>query len=390
MKLPTLPGRSWVILTLGTVATVAAGVLLFGAEGDALPQAAETALPVTVRPVAHLGRPNYVALSGDVEAWRSANVGFMVPGLVVSVGPREGDVVRAGQILAELDPRDYELNLEMAAAQRERAEDEHRRAEALFAQKAVPENDFHKAATALRLARAQEAMAAKKLADSKIAAPMSGILARRGVEPGEQAGPGFPVFTLMQIDPVQVRVGVPEAEIARVQPGQRAVVTIPSLGRASFEGRVRLVGIAADPASRTYLVKVEVANSDGQIRPGMIAEVRVETDSRVEALTLPAEAVVRDVDGITRVFVYNPEEERVYARRVGVGTAYGQEIEIREGLAGDELVVIGGQHRVREGAHVQARVETGSLVQVDGRYRFPEEPLTQAVPAVAARDGGTP
>ncbi|HEX9710551.1 MAG TPA: efflux RND transporter periplasmic adaptor subunit, partial [Candidatus Thermoplasmatota archaeon] len=278
MKLPTLPGRYWIVLTLA-MAGVGAAALLFGAEGDsAVPQVAEATVSVTIRPVTRLDRPEYVALSGDVEGWSTAHVGFMVPGRVARVGPREGDAVGAGDLLAELEPRDYELNLEIAAAQRERAEDEHRRAVALLQQNGIAENDFHKAEIALRLARAQEEMAAKKLADTRVLAPFGGVVARRGVEPGEQAGPGMPVFTIVRVDPVQVRVGVPEAEIARVAVGQGATVTVPALGGLPLEGRVRLVGVAADPASRTYTVKVEVANPDRTLRPGMIAEVRIETD----------------------------------------------------------------------------------------------------------------
>jgi membrane fusion protein (multidrug efflux system) len=113
------------------------------------------------------------------------------------------------------------------------------------------------------------------------------------------------------------------------------------------------VGIAADPQARTYTVKVQVANPDHRLRPGMIAEVGVELGERVSALTVPGEAIVRDADGITRVFVYFADERRVHARRVEIGSAYGTEIEIRDGLTGDERVVVGGQHRLREGSLVE-------------------------------------
>jgi membrane fusion protein (multidrug efflux system) len=342
----------------GHLATLALALALAACgEGEAAPDPAAGAIPVVARPVGRVERPDYVGLSGDVEAIRMANVGFLVPGVVRAVGPREGQAVAAGELLAELDPTDYELNVEMAAAQRERAEQELARARIIFDQKGIPENDFQKAETGARLARAQEAMARKKLADSRLASPLSGLVARRGIEPGEQAGPGFPVFTIVQMDPVQVKVGVPEADIARFAVGQRAVITIPSLGGATFEGRVRVVGVAADPASRTYTVKAEVPNPGHRLKPGMIAEVRIENDDMIAALTLPGEAVVRDADGVTRVFVYAPEEGRVYERRVEIGAPYGTEIEIRSGLGPDDLVVVGGQHRVREGARVTARVD---------------------------------
>lgn len=362
--MPASSGRRWLIPGIGAALVVSLGAFYASGGATQTPprEAAGQSTPVIVRAVGQVGRADYVGLSGDVEAVRTANIGFLVPGLVATVGPREGDFVREGQVIATLDPRDYELNVELATAQRERAEDEYQRARQVFDQKGIPENDFNKAATGMRMARAQEAMAKKKLADTRIVAPMSGVIARRGVEPGEQAGPGFPVFTIMQIQPVQVRIGVPEAQIGRIAVGQRTMITIPSLRNRSFEGRVRLVGIAADPASRTFLTKIEVANPGNVLKPGMIAEVRIHSNQRVEALTIPAEAVIRDANGVMRVFVYEPKEERVFARRVDIGSALGQEVEVRSGLKRGEMVVIGGQHRVREGGKVTARVEPAPTV----------------------------
>ncbi len=115
--------------------------------------------------------------------------------------------------------------------------------------------------------------------------------------------------------------------------------------------------MAAEPASRTYSVKIAVPNPRLLLKAGMIAEAQIRSDARVEAITLPGEAVVRDPQGATLVYVYFPKERRVYARRVEVGTVYGREVEIRGGLAGDEQVVTGGQNRVREGALVEASEE---------------------------------
>jgi membrane fusion protein (multidrug efflux system) len=353
--------RRWIPVAIVSAVVLSVGAFVTkGPDKAAEPpvEGASAAIPVVVRAVGHVGRPGYVALSGDVEGRRMASVGFLVPGKVAAVGPKEGDFVREGAVLATLDPRDYELHLELAAAQRARAEDEYGRAKIMFAQKGIAPNDFNKAEIGLRMARAQEAMAAKKVEDTKLVSPLAGVVARRAIEPGEQAGPGYPIFTIVQIDPVQVRAGVPEAQIGRIAVGQKTTVVIPSLGNRSFQGHVRVVGVAADPASRTYTAKVEIANKQGTIKPGMIAEIRIEGAERVNALTLPAEAIVRDAAGVTRVYVYNADDKRVYARRVDVGQAYGQEVEVRSGLSADEKVVIGGQHRVREGSLVNAQTET--------------------------------
>lgn len=355
---PAVPFRVLAAFSAASVLHACGGAEAAPGEGDA-------PTPVVVRPLARVDRPDFVGLSGDVEGWATANVGFLVPGQVRMVALREGQVVEAGATLAELDPTEYQLNLDMATAQRERAESEYARASEVFKQKGIPENDLQKAETAVKLARAGEAMAKKKLADTRLLSPLTGIVARRQVEPGEMAGPGLPPFTVVQINPVQVRVGVPETDIDRFAVGQRATVSIPSLGGAAVQGRVRVVGIAADPASRTYTVKIELPNPNHRIRPGMIAEVRVQNDATISARTIPAEAVVRDADGITRVFVYDAGEQAVHARRVDVGSAYGTEVEVRSGLDGDEMIVTGGQNRLREGQRVQARVDSTAATAGD-------------------------
>jgi membrane fusion protein (multidrug efflux system) len=353
---------------LGISLTFLACGLISGCGGkDARATPAPT--PVLVRTVARVERADYVALSGEAEALHSANVGFLVPGLVRSVAPHEGDAVESGQVLAELDPTDYQLNVDLAAAQVDRAEDEFARVKTMFAEKGVSPNDFNKADVAVRMARTQASMARKKLADTRITSPLSGVVARRGIEPGEQAGPGLPVFTVVQIDPMQIRVGVPESEIARFAIGQRAEFSVPALQGAMFAGTVRVVGIAADPASRTYTVKAEVPNASHRLRPGMIAEARFETKAKLAVLTIPAEAIVPDVDGVTRVFVYDPAEQRVHSRRVDVGTAYGSEVEVRSGLKPAETIVTGGQHRVHDGSLVTAR--TDSADRRDGGVKIP-------------------
>ena len=109
--------------TISLAATLCGGVLAAACGGaDVASGDAVAATPVVVRPLARVDRPDYVGLSGDVEGWSTANIGFMVPGQVRVVALREGQAVEQGQMLAELDPTEYQLNVDMASAQRERAE----------------------------------------------------------------------------------------------------------------------------------------------------------------------------------------------------------------------------------------------------------------------------
>jgi multidrug efflux pump subunit AcrA (membrane-fusion protein) len=342
-----------------------------------------------VRKVRQINQPVSVSASGTVEAENTAKVAFQVAGKVVRVAVQEGDGVRAGQLLASVDPSDYQhgadaaaeqvamaqSNLEQAKVAYNQAADEYQRMKKLYDRTSLAPNDFKKfeaaylaareryqaaedgappgdqgaAQAALGQAEAQDKIARKRLVDTTLPAPIGGIVARKMIDVGDTAAPGMPVFVVMNLNPAKVRVGVPEAEIGKVKAGQSATIQVPSLEGESFEGKVTLVGVAAEPASRTFTVEIKVSNPHITLRAGMIAEARIRTDQVVEALTLPGEAVVRDPQGATLVYVYLPEQKRVFSRRVDVGSVYGREVEIRKGVNEQDLVVVAGQNRVTDG-----------------------------------------
>jgi len=308
-----------------------------------------------------------VSVSGTVASPDApSNVSFLVAGRVLQVGPREGDYVRKGQFLASIDPTDYRLALETAAAQtgmartaHQRAGDEHRRMKMLYDSKSLAPNDYQKYKAAydsagqhLEQAAASEKLAGKRLADATLCSPVTGFVSKRSVEPGQMANPGQPAFEIVELDTVEVNVGVPETDIHLVRVGQKAAVTLPALPGQSFEGTVRIINVSADPQTRTFMTRISVPNPKHTLRIGMVAEARIRGDGMVKMLTLPIETVVRDPQGATMVYVYFPDRKRVYAKRVETGAVYGREIEIRKGLTGEDSVILAGQERLRDGAVV--------------------------------------
>lgn len=373
-------------------------------------QAPEAAVPVRVGTVRRIRTAQTVPVSGSVVSWKDpSNVAFVVSGKVVEAGPREGDAVRQGQVLARIDPADYTLAVEAAEAQVaaaravlekaesparpevleqariafERAQDEYRRVKQLYDSKSLAPNDFHKFEAAYEAAgqqykqaqagaqkedRAQaravynqaaaaEGIARKHLEDATLRSPLSGFVSSRSVQAGEMASPGRPVFQIVELDPVDINVGVPETDIPLLRLGQTAAVQVPALPGEPFEGTVRLINVAADPTTRTYMVRIRVPNPRYLLRVGMIAEAQIRGDRVLDAMTLPGESVVHDPQGATVVFVYFPEQKRVYSKRVETGTVYGREIQIKSGLAGDESIVLAGQDRLRDGIAVTAAPE---------------------------------
>jgi len=347
--------------------------------------------------------PAVVAVSGSVVSPENpSNVAFLVSGKVAFVGPREGDYVQRGQKLASVDPADYSFAADAASAQAmaakavlakaeaparpevleqvrisyQRAEEEYRRMKQLYESKSLPPNDFEKFQAAYNAAKQQydqakaggqkedreqakavyeqavagEQVARKRLTDSTLYSPIDGYVASRSVEIGDMAAAGRPVFQLVKLNPVEISVGVPETDIHMVRVGQTANIRIPAIPERTFTGSVRVINVAADPSTRSYMVRITVSNPDKVLRLGMIAEVEIQSDRVETVMSLPGEAIVRDAQGVSTVFVYFPEQKRVYARRVEVGSVYASEVRIKSGITSTDQIVIGGQHRLREGS----------------------------------------
>jgi RND family efflux transporter MFP subunit len=146
-----------------------------------------------------------------------------------------------------------------------------------------------------------------------------------------------------------VNVGIPETDVRLVKVGQSASVTIPAWPGRTFQGTVRVVNVSADPASRTYMARVSVPNPQRELKVGMVAEVSITGSQRLDMLMLPAEAIVRDPQGATQVFQYFSDQQRVYSKRVEIGSLYGHAVQIRSGLQGQESIVVAGQNILRNG-----------------------------------------
>ena len=385
--------------------TFACFTVLTSCRQEAPPAPDQAAVPVQVRTPAVVERAESVSASGSVEGSETADVAFQVGGRVARVLVEEGQHVNKGQLLAEIEPTDYRNALNAATGQEqaalanaqkaeagvrkqeleqaridfERWEDEYKRMKFLVERKSLPPNDFQKieaaynvsreryqmaqegfrkedraAAVAEASARAAQASEEKKrLDDTRLVAPISGNISMRRVDPGQTVAAGAPVFSIVELNPVKVRVGVPEADIGKVHRGATAEISVPSLDGRRFNGKVDIIGVAAEQASRTYTVKILVPNPGPVLLSGMVAEARIFGPAKVHSLTIPPEAVVPDPQGAPVVYVYSPERKRVYARRIEVGAPIGSEVEILSGLRGDEQIVVAGQQKGREGALVE-------------------------------------
>jgi multidrug efflux pump subunit AcrA (membrane-fusion protein) len=380
-------------------------ISLTACSGDTSKQAKSEPVPVIVGKVQKVQEHETVFVSGIISTPDSpAVVSFLVSGKVIFVGPREGDYVRKDQVLAQIDPTDFRLQLNVAEAQKnsahanlekvmnsyrpealeqariayERAEDEYRRMKMMYDSNSLAPNDFLKYKATYETAKeeyekakaggqkedkelskatydeaeARLRVAAKALSDATLHAPISGYISKRLIETGDTAAAGRPVFEIVELDTVEANVGIPETDVHLVRIGQKVSIRIPALPNQSFQGTVRIINVSADPGTRTYMTRIRVPNPGHVIKIGTVAEAKIVGDRTISMMTLPGEAIVRDEQGATMVFLYFPEQQRAYSKRVKIGVFRGTEVEIKEGLSGDESIVIAGQDHLRDGMSV--------------------------------------
>src|SRR5512139_3284121 len=247
------------------------GVSLVACTGDKHGKESKSdAVPVIVGSPRKVQEKKAISVSGTVSTPKSpTDASFLVAGKVIFVGPREGDFVRKEQVLASIDPTDYQLALAAATAQKDqaevayqRAEDEHRRMKMLYDSKSLAPNDYLKfkaafdsAAQQYEQAVASEKLSRKRLTDATLYAPTSGYIAKRLIEPGDTAAQGHPVFEIVQMNPVEVNVGVPETDVHLMTSRQKPAITLPALPAKSFESTVRIINVSSEPNTRTYMTR---------------------------------------------------------------------------------------------------------------------------------------
>jgi len=318
-------------------------------EGDA----ART--PVTAMALTRTSGNEVLSFSGSTEAKATVNLGFMVGGKVNRVLVDEGSTVSKGELIADLESTDYALGLDIANAGLQKAQDEYDRLTILHDRGSIPASDYVKTAATLKELTARQKQAIKSLSDSRLYSSISGIVSRKGVNPGEVISPGMPLFSIVDINPIRAVVAVPESEIGLVRAGQTAKVDIPALG-SSFPGIVRLIGPVADPNTRSYTIKIDLANPHFLIRGGMIATATLPSPRKASGLLLPVEAVLHDIDQTTYVFVADREKNTAVKRKILVGALYDNKIEVSTGLNENELVVIGGEQKIQDGSLIQIKI----------------------------------
>jgi multidrug efflux system membrane fusion protein len=366
---------------------LAAGALAAGlALGACDPEEpkAQPPMPVRVQVVESHDLAASLRYSANIVPARSVNLAFQVSGYVTSIlqragadgKPRDlqtGDAVENGAVLAAVDDRPYQDKVKGAQAQLAEAkaslvkgENDYRRATALFKEQSMtaPEYDTYKkefqaAQAAVGGAKAQLDAAEQDLEHTRLIAPSNGLVLQRNIEIGGLAAPGTVGFVIADVGSVKAVFGVPAVTLGDVKQGSpMSIVTESEPGR-KFDGRITSIAASADSSTRVFDVEVTVPNSDGRLKPGMVASLDIvrETAPSTAAVVVPLAALVRSKSDPKGYAVYlvagEGDTPTVRLQDVTVGRILGNTIAVTGGLAPGARIVVYGATLVADGQTVR-------------------------------------
>lgn len=362
MKLPDMKLTRTGALLLGAAAALFIGWRVYAALFPAVTE--ERAIPV-VRTVT-IGETDTdftATYPGEVRGRYESELAFQATGKIISRHVNLGDKVRAGQVLMELDPQDIRQNVSMAQAavlsaqsNYKLAKDNYERYSVLYTKGAVSSmtrdqyrTQYEAAEASLKSAMAQLTASQNQLSYTRLTADHDGSIAALTGEVGQVVSAGTPVVTLIQDGQREIQIFIPENRLNQIRPGQKAMITFWALQDTTAEGYVNEIAPMADSSTRTYKVRVTVAEMPAEARLGMTAKVTLDTGASA-AILLPAGAVYQTGD---QAQVWVIREKKAALVNVKTGGYEGSSVRITEGLQKGDVVVTGGANKLTEGQEIR-------------------------------------
>lgn len=326
---------------------------------------AEAIKYVKVETISNGVTQNKLTLNGKIKEKSLTSLSFRVGGPLQKLNVKQGDYVRAGQIIAQIDKRDYELQLQTTKAQYTQAESEYKRYKELVERKKIPENTFERVESGYLMAKTAFENAQNQLKDTELKAPFSGYIYEKFTENFQTVGPGQPIVSVIDKSKLEVVVSVSESQLQKVKSDRESFLSVANAGVENLPVKLLSVGEKAE-GDGLYEVKFSFENStDLNVAPGMTAEVTLFCAEQGAQLSVASSAVFHEKNK-NYVWVYNTKSSKVEKREIiiSLNGAQGRAI-VTNGLNNGDQVVTAGVHYLINGQEVK-RVETPSVTNVGG------------------------
>ncbi|MCB0458900.1 MAG: efflux RND transporter periplasmic adaptor subunit [Flavobacteriaceae bacterium] len=288
-----------------------------------------------------------LSYNGSIEPKVSVPISFLLPGTVSHIYVQEGDWVKEGQILAKIDDISQQNAYNGTLAALNQAQDAYNRLKSVYDKGSLPEIQMQEITSKFEQAKSANKIAYQNLLNCTLKAPSSGFIGSREVEAGSTSIPGNPVFTLVSLNEVYVKIAVPENEINQLKKDQEATVVIPAIGNQEILGQIEKIGVVANMLAKTYEVKILLKNPNLIIKSGMACDVTIKANPNNDKITIPYRSVIKEEDGRTYVFKVS-KDKTVSKTYVQLGSFVNNNIEILSGLTTGDIIITEGHHKLSE------------------------------------------
>ena len=337
--------KKTVIITLAVLAIAGCTQKKTSQEAQAAAaQAQVKAQTVKVMPAAKQDVKQNGSYSATIQAFAVNNIAPQSGGRIQKINVEIGDFVGKGQVLAEMD----RVQLDQAKLRLSNAETELARLKQLYEQGGVAQSDYEAAELNCKVSKSTYD---NLLENTILRSPISGVVSARNYDRGDMYAMAAPIFTVQQIVPVKLLVGISEADYTKVRKGDVVTLTVDALPGKTFSGNIKRLYPTIDPATHTVNIEVQVPNQNRELRPGMYAKVDVNFGHSTN-IVVPDAAVVR-LQGSGQRNVFVVENGIAVQREVSLGRHFDGQYEILSGLDEGELVVVKGGSTLRNGSQVE-------------------------------------
>ncbi len=361
--------KLWLIL-LVVILTLGGLIVKQMQDQSSLQQADAGVQSVRTAQAEMVTRQSNLNVSGTIDAVEKVLVSARVAGVVEALHVDDGDSIRAGQTLVQIDDQPYanlvetgKAALRQAQTKLESTRSTYDRLKQLHQAGAASDKDLEDIQAAVTVAEADVSQAQAQLnsyqtdlGNTRVASPISGLVANRNVYRGQMVSPGTPLMEVQNLAEVYVITSVGQSDLRQIKTGMEADVTVDAYPGQTFKGVLTSVNPAANPQARVFQCKIKVPNPDGLLRSGMFASAVLHTGEAINVLSIP-EAALTSKQGQFYVFV--PQDKVAKLVRVEIGAIFDGQLEIKQGLAEGQTVIISNVNKLKENDLIQIIPEQG-------------------------------
>ncbi len=327
--------------------------------GQAMKANQQPAITVSSAKVVYQNWPQQIKATGSLDSYKGLNITSEIAGMVRSVNFEDGQVVKKGDLLVELNPDTERASLAVFTAQTELAKSTYARDQAQYVVRAVSKQQLDIDLANVRVGQSQMEQQASLIAKKMIRAPYSGRLGISTITKGDYVNPGDRIVRLQTFDPIEVVFTLPQQHIPKIKMGQAIQITTNVFPNRIFTGKITTLEPIVDVATRNVSLEGLLANPKGELMPGMFADVVTTFGKPLKLLTLPLTAISFNAYGQVVFIIKETGRDKqnhpilkVEQAFVKTGESRGDQISVISGLNSGDIVVTSGQLKLKNGSQV--------------------------------------